>query len=111
MDEALRVALAEIKQGIANLTASVALVARHQTIQGEKIARIMEVVAPEDEGEEEKEGPTTAELLGKMMSINAKAVRELKEHLTEISGAVEGVPGHTVQAIGQSFSIPTKQPE
>ena len=111
MDEELRVALAEIKQGIANLTASVALVARHQTIQGEKITRILDVLAPEEEGEKEEQGPTTAELLGRMMSTNAKAVRELKEQLTEISGAVEGVPGHTVRAIGQTFSIPAKQPQ
>ncbi|TDH62391.1 hypothetical protein E2C06_12350 [Dankookia rubra] len=110
MDEALRVALAEIKQGIANLTTSVALVARHQTIQGEKIDRVLGILAPEEEEGEEEKGPTTAELLGKMMSTNAKAVRELKEHLTEISGAVEGVPGQTVQAIGQTFSIPAKQP-
>jgi hypothetical protein len=109
MDEELRVALAEIKQGIANLTASVALVARHQTVQGEKIARILDILAPEEEVEEEP-GPTTQELLARMMAANAKAVKEMTAQLTEISGAVDGVPGHTVQAMGQAFSIPAKKP-
>jgi hypothetical protein len=108
MDEALRVALAEIKQGIANLTASVALVARHQTVQGEKIDRILDILAPEEEAEEEP-GPTTAELLARMMAVNAKAVKDMTAQLTEISGAVDGVPGNTVQAMGQAFSIPAKQ--
>lgn len=109
MDDETRAALADIKQGIANLTASVALVARHQTIQGEKITRILDILAPEDEEEEEK-GPTTTELLGRMMSANAKAVKEMKAQLTEISEAVDGVPGHTVKAMGQAFSIPERKP-
>lgn len=108
MDEDTRAALADIKQGIANLTASVALVARHQTVQGEKIARILDILAPEDEAEEEP-GPTTAELLARMMATNAKAVKDITAQLTEISGAVDGVPGHTIQAMGQAFSIPEKQ--
>lgn len=109
MDEDTRAALAAIQTGIANLTASVALVARHQTIQGEKITRILDVLVPEDEEEEEK-GPTTAELLGRMMAANAKAVKEMKAQLTEISGAVDGVPGHTVQAIGLAYSLPVRKP-
>ena len=110
MDEETRAALADIKQGIANLTAGVALVARHQTIQGEKITRILDVLAPEEDEEEEK-GPTTAELLGRLMAANAKAVKEIKAHLTEISGAVDGVPANTVQEMGQAFNMPGKKPE
>ena len=110
MDEETRAALADIKQGIANLTASVALVARHQTIQGEKITRILDVLAPEDAEEEEK-GPTTAELLGRIMTANVKAMKEMTAQLTGISEAVEGVPGHTVQAMGQAFSIPERKPK
>ena len=111
MDDETRAALADIKQGIANLTASVALVARHQTIQGEKITRILDVLAPEDAEEEEEKGPTTAELLGRIMTANAKAVKEMTAQLTGISEAVEGVPGHTVQAMGQAFSIPERTPK
>ncbi|MDN3563862.1 hypothetical protein ACFQY5_41520 [Paeniroseomonas aquatica] len=109
MDEDTRAALAAIQTGIANLTASVALVARHQTIQGEKISRILDVLVPEEDEEEEK-GPTTAELLGRMMAANAKAVKEMTAQLTEISGAVEGVPVNTVQAMGQAFNMPERKP-
>ena len=109
MDEETRAALADLKQSIANLAAGLALVARHQTIQGERISRILDILAPEGEAEEEPQRPTTQELLGQMMAANAKAVRDLTAQLNDLGEAVDGVPRQTVVTMGQAFSLPPRQ--
>lgn len=108
MDEETRAALADLKQGIANLTAGIALVARHQTIQGEQLARILLVLTPEEEAKE-RQGPTTQELLERMIDANDVAVQSLKQQLGALGKAVEEVPGRTVEAMGASYSPPPRK--
>ena len=107
MDPDTQAALAAIQQGIADLAAGIALVARHQTIQGEQLARIVGLLTP-DEGE--KTGPTTQELLERLLAENEAATATLARHLHAIGQAVRDVPLETVRAIDDNLGPLARAP-
>ncbi len=109
MDRDTAAALAEIKDGTANLAAAaVGLVARLQTIQGEQLTAIKGLLTP-DKGQ--PQGPTTKELIEQMMTANEEVAGAIAQRLADLRRAVKGVPAETARVIGGTLrGQPTEQP-
>ncbi len=109
MDTDIGAALAEITKGITTLATAMTLVARHQTIQGEQLAAIVRLLTPDEDGQE-SQGPSTQEILERMMEANALAAQTLTQHLKALGKAVAEVPAETVRVIGGSHGSLTRPP-
>ncbi len=107
MDRDTAAALAEIKEGLVNLTAAVGLLARLQTIHGEQLTAIKGLLTP-DKGQ--PQGPTTKELIEQMMTAQEEVAGAIAQRLADLGRAVQRVPAETARVLGDTRGGLAQQP-
>ena len=95
--------LASVERGVQDANSGLALILGKQRLHGERLERIIELVAPDEK--EDAEGPSLEELLGGLVTRLDNQSTYLKDILVGLARITRDMPLDVVQAIADNFSI------